>query len=189
MSKIPILAGFLLVLLCAPIMAETSLDSNVAFFEGETMNYIIYPPNDFQMVEWDATVDGYSFAFIPRGQTYEAADVVIGINLFKIRGLSFDKVVSSDTTSIREYFGKDIEIWPVDSVYASTGQEIVTFHIDRANSYIPNVMLSYVDGATELLVFELVVSENATRLIAEDRFVECLGKLKILVLGDLGYND
>jgi hypothetical protein len=187
MRQILTLAAFL-VGLAASAAAETSLDSNVAFYEGETMNYIIYPPNGFRMVDWDATTDGYSFAFIPHGQQYESADMMIGVNLFKIRGLDFDKVVTADTASLREHFGEEIEIWPVDSVFAATGQDILTLYVHHPSGYVPNVMLSYVNGATELLVFELVITDRVTRITAEEQFVQCLEKLKILTLGDLGMN-
>jgi len=167
--------------------AETDLDRNTAFYEGESLNYVIYPPDRYQMVDWEATADGYSFAFIPPEQTYDSADMLIGVNIFKIRGLSFADVVKRDTAAVRKHYGKSISIWPVDSVYAASGQSVATFFVNDTTRFIPNVMLAYVDGQTELLVFELVITERVATITAEDVFIECLEKLKVLPVGQLGY--
>ena len=167
--------------------AETTLDSNTAFYEGETLNYIIHPPSHFQMVDWAATADGYSFAFIPEGQTYDQADQIIGANIFKIRGLVFDEVIVGDTTAMRKHYGDEVSIWPVDSIFTASGNLVPTFFINDPATFIPNVMISYVNGETELLVFELIVTQSAVRMKAEDAFIECLGKLKVLPSAELGY--
>lgn len=167
---------------------ETTLDSNTAFYEGETLNYIISPPTDFKMVDWEATPDGYTFAFIPRHASYTEAEMMIGANIFKIRGLTFDEVVVSDTSALRGHYGNEVSIWPVDSIFTASGYEVPTFFINDPTGFIPNVMISYVNGETELLVFELVITERATRFKAEDVFIECLEKLRILPSAELGYN-
>jgi len=166
---------------------ETTLDSNTAFYEGETLNYIIHPPTDFQMIDWEATADGYSFAFIPEGQSYDEADLMIGANIFKIRGLSFDEVIVGDTIELRKHYGDEVSIWPVDSVFTASGHLVPTFFINDPSAFIPNVMISYVNGETELLVFELVITDRAVRMKAEDAFIECLEKLKVLPSAELGY--
>jgi len=166
---------------------ESTLDSNTAFYEGEALNYIVYPPDDFRMVDWEATADGYSFAFIPKEQTYDGADLMIGVNIFKIRGLDADDVITGDTTSMREHYGNDVSIWPVDSMFAASGQIIPTFFVNDTSRFIPNVMISYLDGQTELLVLELVITERVVRMKAEDAFVECLERLKALPVGELVY--
>ncbi len=166
---------------------EKGLDRNTAFYKGESLNYVIFPPDHFQMVDWEATGDGYSFAFIPTDQTYDHADLMIGVNIFKIRGLTFDEVVSGDTVALREHYGREISIWPVDSVYTASGQTVPTFFINDPARFIPNVMISYVDGQTEILVFELVISDRVARVRAEDAFIECLEKLKVLPAAELGY--
>ena len=173
--------------LSAGAAAESTLDSNTAFYEGESLNYVVSPPDGYRMVDWEATGDGYSFAFIPKAQPYEEADLMIGVNIFKIRGLTFDEVVSGDTVALREHYGREISIWPVDSVYTASGQTVPTFFINDPARFIPNVMISYVDGQTEILVFELVISDRVARVRAEDAFIECLEKLKVLPAAELGY--
>jgi hypothetical protein len=184
------LLPFLILLLAAGSAQadiEPVLDSNTAFYEGETLNYVIYPPEGFRMVDWDATADGYSFAFVPEDAVYEEADQVIGVNIFKIRGLAFEDVVTSDTAAVREHFGDEIAIWPVDSVFSASGQLLPTFYFNDPSRMLPNVMMAYVDGQTELLVLELVITDRATRLFAEDAFMECLRKIKVLPSAELGY--
>ncbi|RME26639.1 MAG: hypothetical protein D6800_06115, partial [Candidatus Zixiibacteriota bacterium] len=53
------------------------LDSNVAYFAGEQLDYIIYAPPGFRMVTEEAKRDGYSCAFIPEDQTYDTANIFI----------------------------------------------------------------------------------------------------------------
>jgi hypothetical protein len=165
---------------------EKGLDRNTAFYKGESLNYIIFPPDQYQMVDWEATGDGYSFAFIPPDQKYDHADLMIGVNIFKIRGLKFRDVVAKDTAAVREHYGKRVSIWAVDSVFAASGQPVSAFFINDTSRFIPNVMLAYVDGRTEMLVFELVITDRVARIKAEDVFVQCLERLKVMPVGELG---
>ena len=180
----------MLFLLTVPCLAgskpEKGLDRNTAFYKGESLNYVIFPPNQFQMVDWEATGDGYSFAFIPVDQTYDHADLMIGVNIFKIRGLKFRDVVARDTAAVREHYGKRASIRAVDSVFAASGQAVSVFFVNDTSRFIPNVMLGYVDGRTEMLVFELVITDRVARVKAEDAFVQCLRRLKVMPLGELG---
>ncbi|MEW5796356.1 MAG: hypothetical protein AB1772_08330 [Candidatus Zixiibacteriota bacterium] len=165
---------------------EIKVDSNTAFYKGETLSYVVYPPDQCRMVEQEATADGYSFGFIPEAQAYEDADLLIGVNIFKIRGLKFSEVLRQDTVALRDHYGPRVAIWPIDSVRAATGQLLPTFFINDTTRFIPNVMIAYVDGRTEMLVFELVISDRMTRIKAEDAFVQCLRRLKIMPIGELG---
>lgn len=165
---------------------ERGLDHNTAFYKGESLNYVIFPPDQYQMVDWEATGDGYSFAFIPPDQKYDNADLMIGVNIFKIRGLKFRDVVAKDTAAVREHYGKRVTIWSVDSVYAASGQPISAFYINDTSQFIPNVMIAYVDGRTEMLVLELVITDRVARIKAEDAFVQCLQRLKVMPVGELG---
>lgn len=164
------------------------LDSNTAFYEGKTLNYIIHPPNHFKMVDWDATADGFTFAFIPKNQSYDEADFMIGANIFKLTDLSIDEVIARDTIALRKHYGDNVSIWPVDSIFTASGYEVPTFFINDPEIFLPNVMISYVNGETELLIFELIITDRAVRMKAEDAFIECLSKLKVLPSAELGYN-
>ena len=64
--------------------ADSQYDDNTAFYEGEKFNYIIEPPSGFEMNSEESTDDGFSFAFIPNGEKYSEASIVIGINIFII---------------------------------------------------------------------------------------------------------
>ena len=81
------------------------LDSNVAFFEGETVEYVVYPPDEYRMVIASAAKEGYSFAFVPRESAYDDAELIIGVNYYKTKGLSFEEVLTGDTASLQKHYG------------------------------------------------------------------------------------
>lgn len=164
----------------------TSLDSNTAFYEGESLNYVMAPPNHYKMVTHEAANDGYSFAFIPETAAYDSADVLIGVNIYKIRQLSFDKVIENDTASLREHYGKDVVMNEVDSVLTGTKDQVRTFYINSPDRMLPNVMVAYLNGKTELVIFELVIAPTALRFEAEDMFIRCIRNVKVLPKGELG---
>ena len=168
---------------------EYVLDSNTAFYEGETQNYVVPPPPNFRLVTTEAVNDGYSFAFIPESQTYDSADVYIGVTIMKLGRNLFDSVVAVDTIQIREHFGSGVTISPVDSVFNFSGTRIPTFYVDDKTRFIPTVMVSYCDGGSEIVIFELnIVDGGLPRFLAEGIFTQCLQRFKMLKKGELGLN-
>ena len=188
MKKNLIFIALGLLFLAVPAAAEpgVELDSNTAFYEGEIYNYIIPAPENFKMSTVEAQRDGYSFAFVPQNDSYDSAAMLIGVHIYKIRGMSFPEALENDTANIRGYFGSDLIIYPVDSIFNATGDRLTGFYLNKKKEFIPNVMLSYYDGQTELLIFELVISERITRVRAEDTYIECIGNFKALRKGELG---
>jgi len=187
--KKPVLITLVLLWSCALAAADSSWlveNKNAAFFEGENWNYVVRPPSGFQMVQREAVADGYSFAFVPDSERYSDADILIGVNLFKIRGMSFETVVSQDTLALRKHYGPDTEIWPVDSVFTGTNNLTTTFYVNDPGRFIPNVMISYVDGGAEVLIYELVISPTALRKNAEDAVLDGLLNTKLMPRGELG---
>lgn len=165
---------------------EIALDSNTAFFEGEVYNYIMPAPRHFVLNTDRAKQDGYSFAFIPENESYDDAAIFIGVNIFRIRGMKFEDALFNDTSSIRAHFGTDLQIYPVDSVANATHDWMTSFYLNMKKDFIPNVMVSYFDGDYEVLVFELVISEEVTKVTAEEIFVDCIGLFKAMRKGELG---
>jgi hypothetical protein len=165
---------------------EFGLDSNTAFYEGETLNYIMTPPDHYRLDIYKAKEDGYSFAFIPGDQLYDSADVIIGVHIYKIRGMSFKEALVEDTNAIRGYFGPDLVINPVPSVKNGNDKSMTTFYLDNKKQFIPNVMMSYFDGGPEVIIFELVISDRVIRPKAEEMFVDCIQRFKTLQKGELG---
>ena len=162
-------------------------DNNTALYEGEKLTYVVYPPSDFRMVIDQASDEGYSFAFIPPETDYETAELMVGVNIYKIRGISFEKALAQDTAGLRQHYGKEVSIRAVDSVFVGSGEMIPTFYIDNKKAFIPNVMISYYDGTSEMLIFELIISPTTLRFRAEEIFMDCLERFKALPIGDLGY--
>lgn len=170
---------------------EVNLDDNTAFYEGAENSYIIAPPDGYIMVTDSAADDGYSFAFIPKGESYSSASVRIGINIFKIKKDAKDKfklenLINDDTLAYRIHYGETIEIDEVAPGVSLTGDSLRTIYFNDTTTFIPNVMMSYLDGGEEILIFELSISDSFPRFKAEKIYMECLGKIKMLEQGSIG---
>ena len=169
---------------------EVALDSNTAFFEGEKYNYIMYPPDGFQLITDEVKSAGYSLAFVPEGQLYDSADITIDINIFRFKQKRskvdfFNELIKDDTLQIRKHYGKTLVIRPVDSVFNKDGRLLPTFYFNDSTRFIPTVMMSYFDGANEVLIFELTIKRLQPKFVAEQKFTECLGKFRTLKSGDI----
>ena len=165
---------------------QFGLDSNTAFYEGENLSYIMTPPDHYRLVIHQAKEDGYSFAFIPDDALYDSSDVIIGIHIYKIRGMSFRQALVEDTTAIRSYFGPNLVLNPVESLKNGDNRTLTTFYLDNKEMFIPNVMISYFDGGPEMIIFELVITDQVPRFKAEDMYVDCIKRFKTLKKGELG---
>lgn len=170
---------------------DVTLDDNTAFYEGANNSYIIAPPKGFVMITDSAASDGYSFAFIPKGEKYATASVRIGINIFKIKKEARDKfklddLIKDDTLAYRIHFGETINIDEVAPTVSLTGDSMRTIYYNDTTTFIPNVMMSYLDGHEEILIFELSINESYPRFEAEKVYMECLNNVKMLEQGSLG---
>ncbi len=162
------------------------LDSNTAFYEGESLRYMIPAPRHFKMVTDEAANDGYSFAFIPKAEQYDSASVMIGVNIYKIRGMKFENVIAGDTTSLRQHYGPSVAIRPVEPLTSYTMDPLTTFYLNVDHGFIPNAAMAYFDGGTEIVIFELVLTEDVLRFKAEELFVDCVKHFRPLKQGTLG---
>ncbi|MEW6413613.1 MAG: hypothetical protein AB1483_14245 [Candidatus Zixiibacteriota bacterium] len=183
----------LLVLLAANLSAQDDdkvLDNNTAFFEGANHSYIMTPPDNFVMVMEPAISDGYSFAFIPDGESYDSASVMIGINIFSVKekireSFSLEQLIMTDTSSIREHYGPTLVIEEVAPMVTKNQFTLRNIFLNDTTTFIPNVMFSYLDGGGEVLIFDLSISPDYPRFMAEQAYNECLNRLKVLVKGQL----
>ena len=181
------------VLLCSVLVSMSSaappvyvLDSNTAFYEGEIHAYVASPPTGFKLVTGDAIDDGYSFAFIPESQAYDSADVHIGVTILKLGENRFDSVVAADTSQVREHYGDGVTIRTVDSLFNFHGAHVPTIYIDDKARFISTVMVSYCDGGSEIVIFELnIVEGGLPRFLAESVYTQCLHRFKMLKKGEL----
>ena len=87
---------------------------------------------------------------------------------------------------MRRYYGPAITIQPVAPIPNRTGASLTTFYLNDTTAFLPHVMVSYFDGGTELVIFELVIDEDVVRVKAEDVFIACLQQFKTLRRGELG---
>ena len=164
---------------------EFSLDSNTAFYEGEALNYTWTAPTGYRLSTDMAKFDGYSFAFVPFDQAYDSAEIIIGVHIYKIRGMSFAEAVQADTVAVRSFYGPNLILNPIDSIINATNHTLTAFYVDDKTRFIPNVMMSYFNGEAELIVMELVIRPGVLRVSAEDSFVESISKFRALKIGDI----
>ena len=170
--------------------SDSLTDKNTAFYEGETYNYIITPPKNFKMNSVEATDDGYSFAFIPDSESYADASMIIGINIFKIKPtknnpFSLEMLITEDTTAMRKHYGESVEISEVPPIQTATTDKMRTIYINSDTDVLPNVMMSYFDGKSEILIFELAITEKIVRFKAEKIYLECLKQIRALTKGKI----
>lgn len=178
----------------AAVDDEPEVDNNTAFYEGERYSFIISPPDNFIMIDNAAIADGYSFAFIADGETYDSASVIIGINIFAIKPdqrqkFALGHLVTDDTLALRKHFGPAVRIAEVDPMVTENDWPLRTIYLNDTSGFVPNVMLSYLNGETDVLVFELSISENFPRFMAEGIYRECIERIKVMPKGKLGFND
>ena len=165
-------------------LIEPGLDSNTAFFPGQTQSYVLAPPSGFRLDTDGAAREGYSLAFIPDQQDYYEADIAIAATFLTEpdtdANIPFTRTVEADTASISEYYGPFTEIWPVDSMFNASGEIVPTVYVNNDSSFIPTVLVSYYDGGTEMLILELIISDTQPRFRAEAVFEEMLLRFKVL---------
>jgi hypothetical protein len=161
-------------------------DSNNAFYAGEKSNYVVKAPAHFRMITTEARADGYSFAFVPDTISYKKADIMIGVNIYKIRGLAFESVLANDTSSLREHYGPNLVLRPIDSVRNGSGQKMTALYLDDKSRFIPNVITAYYYGDSEVLIFELSIAPEVVRVRAEDVFMNCLRGFTAMPRAELG---
>jgi len=165
-------------------------NKNASVFEGDKFAYVIYPPNGFKLVTDEAVDSGYSLAFIPKGQTYTNANIVIDVNVFKVKTKNADDVylkelIKDDIGQLRSHFGKGLTISAVDSVYNTNKRLLPTFYFDDPNRFIPTVMMSYFNGGSEVIIFQLSIGKNQPRVKAEEIFLNCVNAFKSLIKEDI----
>jgi len=165
---------------------DVVLDSNTAFYDGENLRYVIPAPRQFKLVVEEAYADGYSMAFVPKLESYDSASVMIGVNIYKLRGTSLDSVIMNDTLSLRLHFGRQVDMREVQPLPTANGEAARTFYLKREKGFVPNAALAYFDGGGEVVIFELVLTESVMRSKAEQLFSDFVRNFKPSKRGTLG---
>lgn len=164
-------------------------DSNTAFYKGNEVNYVFSPPKGYIMEDKNAASDGYSFVFIPENENYDSANVIIGITIYNLElyndRFTFEQILTDDTASIRNQYGRKMAIWPVDSMFNYNGEIVPTYYFNHPDKFIPIVMISYYDTGSEMIIIDLSISDMYPRFKAEEIFEKSLGRFKVLKQGEL----
>lgn len=166
---------------CSPAFADKpKLDSNSAFYEGQTYNYVLPAPPGYQMLVEEAGWEGYSFAFIPEKERYASASVHIGVSIYKQADISLQSLLKRDTIQIRRDFGKTVVIRSIDPLKTSSGEIVKVFYVDDKSRFIPTLILAYLDGKTEFAAYQVSVAKDTPRFEAEIAFDEAIRRIKLL---------
>jgi len=169
-------------------------DKNVSLFEGAEFAYVIYPPNGYQVITDEAIAAGYSIAFIPEGQSYKSASVTIDVNIFRLEKAKADNayvidLIKDDIKQLKKHFGKGLAIRTVDSVFNANKRLMPTLYFNDSSRFIPTVMMSYFNGKSEIIIFQLSIGRNQPRIRAEEIYLDCLGAFKSLIKGDINQRN
>ncbi|MGH8016165.1 MAG: hypothetical protein ACREBV_08245 [Candidatus Zixiibacteriota bacterium] len=166
------------------------LDKNVSMFEGKEFAYVIYPPAGYELVTDEAVEAGYSMAYIPKWQKYENAHIVIDINIFKMTNTAADDafittLVAEDIKMLKKQYGSGLTVRAVDSIYNANGKLVPTFYFNDTTRFIPTVMMSYFNGKSEIIIFQLSIGKTQKRVEAEEIYLDCVSSFKSLIKGDI----
>lgn len=169
---------------------EQSYDDNTAFYEGLSTNYVISPPQDYQMNNLEATDDGYSFAFIPKDTSYAEASVIIGVSIFKLKDslketFNLDELIGEDTSALRDHYGPAMTVKEVAPTVTILHDSLRTIYINNTDEFIPTVMYVYLYGIDEVFIFDLNITTGVARFKAEELFIEFIKNIKILPKGSI----
>lgn len=180
--KLPLILALTLALLPLAVSAqEYVLDSNTAFFEGEVYNYIVPAPRGFRMVTEPALADGFSLAFIPENESYDSASVTITVSYLKLGTAAIEDVITADTSAARKHFGNEMVCWAVDPIRGFNGEVLRAVFFDNKSEFIPLVMMSYFNGRSDVVVFELYLAANKLpRHQATEIYTKCISLFRAL---------
>ena len=173
---------------------SSPLDSNIAFFEGEKSSYLISPPLGFVLEIQRAKMDGYSMTFIPLESSYDSSDVRIDVTIMKPphgkkKKFRVNDFISDDSTLLIKHFGANIEFYMIDSILNNSNEKLITYYINDKTQFIPNVMVAYYYQSVELIIFELSISENYPRFVAEKLLIELVQNFKSLTKKEISFKD
>jgi hypothetical protein len=189
--RVTAIAALIAIAVSGSLLAQDLVtDSNAVIYEGARLSYVMAAPVGFVLEMAESQIDDYSFAFVPEGETYTEATVLIGVTIFSLidstgnRGPA-ERIMQMDTSGMRDHFGQTLSIRPLEAVTNATGQPVTVFYLEDKTRFMPNVMTGYFDGTEELVILELIITPDFPRFLAEDAFMEALDSFKTLVQGSL----
>jgi len=171
---------------------NSSLDSNIAFFEGKEISFLIPPPSGFKLEIERAKSEGYSMAFILEDFSYDSSEVRIDISIFSFKKknrFGLKKYIANDSTALKEHFGINLEFYKIDSILNNSNERLATYYINNKSKFIPNVMVAYYFRTHELLIFELSISESYPRFKAEKQFLKLVQNFKTISMKEISSRD
>ncbi len=166
---------------------DTLSGDNSAFFEGDSLSYVLSAPPDYRLVIDEAAKQGFSLAFIPVSAVFDSARVMIAVNILSNpdggKAPPLADFILADTADIASHYGPGLTISKVALTDKIDDKGIISFYLNDKTRFIPDVLLSYFSGGSEILVFQLSIREGFPRFEAEKAFVECLSEFRTLLKG------
>jgi hypothetical protein len=168
---------------------DTSAGDNSAFFEGDSLSYVLSAPPECRLVIDEVAEQGYSLAFIPEGRPFDSAQMMIAVSILSNpdggKTLPLADFILTDTAAVTRHYGPGMAVSRVALTDKIDDKGIVSFYLNDKTRFVPDVLLSYFSGGSEILVFQLSIREGFPRFEAEKAFVECLSKFRILIKGSV----
>lgn len=180
---------FLYSLCIVSARTETLTDDNSAFFQGEKRNYIFSPPPSWKLLIEEPGRDGYSFAFVPEGKSYDSSDVLITVTIYTLHNNTYAQLIESDTSALREHYGSAMTIANHTSLAGRKLENMQAFSLTDSKQFVPTAMLSYFNGEQEIVIFELTILPQSNRTRAEAAFASCVTQFRTLTRKELGVNS
>ncbi len=168
-----------LLLLNSLAFAQDDLDSNYAFYEGQTLSYLLEAPEDWVLNLDDANFDGLSACFYPDDMTYFDNKLCIKVWIFKLDSLSFDEFISSDSSYYLNTV-EDIEFKNPDTLKITEKQIAVILRVKDPGALYTLAAVAYIDAVSEIIIYELNISGRQFDLVSQVKFKEALEKFSFV---------
>lgn len=179
-SQAKLLYLFLVLILCLSVVfSQESEEPDQAYYEGRTYSYLFEAPEDWILDIDNAYEDGYTAALFPEEQTYTYSDMTILIWVFKNDSLSFGEFVTADSA----YYLKrndGLQFRKTDTLFVDDGIRAIVMEADDPGAESSIAMIGYIDVRTEVVIYELSISERMYFAEGASRLHEALRKFTLV---------
>lgn len=153
--------------------AQEFPDTNYAFYEGRTYSYIMEAPEGWVVDLENSYEDGFTAALYPEGESYFDAYVIIFIWIFKNDTLSIREFISADSLNYlrdNEY----LEFRRSDSIATAEDSYATILETEDPGAESTIAAVGYIDAKTEIIIYELNISERMLFAEGDSKFREAL---------------
>jgi hypothetical protein len=147
-------------------------DTSYAYYEGKTFSYFFEAPEGWILNLEDAYAEGYTAAMYPEGQEYSNSKAIIYVWIFENNDYDFAGFISADSA---HYAKKDkAEFLRTDTLELESGDIAIILEVDDPGGASKLAMIGYVDAVTEIIIYELRITDRVYFAEADGKFREAL---------------